>query len=78
MIAVVLGCRRGGAPAWRRCRGRGRARPVPALVGADRLAVGSTVDEFGFSAHKARWLWAIGAFLTAFVVVSWLRVGRLG
>ena len=51
---------------------------VAALVGAVISLSGLPIDEFGFSAHKARWLWAIGAFLTAFVVVSWLRVGRVG
>ena len=51
---------------------------VAALVGAVISLSGLPIDEFGFSAHKARWLWAIGAFLTAYVVVSWLRVGRIG
>jgi len=51
---------------------------VAALVGAVISLSRLPIDEFGFSAHKARWLWAIGAFLTAYVVVSWLRVGRVG
>jgi hypothetical protein len=51
---------------------------LAALVGAVVSLSGLPIDEFGFSAHKARWLWAIGAFITAFVVVSWLRVGRVG
>ncbi len=33
------------------------------------------MDAFGFTAHKARWLWPIGAYLTAFGFVVLLRVG---
>jgi hypothetical protein len=31
------------------------------------------VDDFGFTAHKVRWLWPLGAYLTAFALVAVLR-----
>src|SRR5690606_11466518 len=31
------------------------------------------VDHFGFTAHKARWLWSVGAFATIVVLVAVLR-----
>lgn len=33
------------------------------------------VDTFGFTAHKARWLWPIGAFVTAYGLVALIRLG---
>jgi hypothetical protein len=43
---------------------------VVAVLSLARLPV----DAFGFTAHKARWLWPIGAYLTAFVLVALLRL----
>ncbi len=48
-----------------------------ALLAAIVSLAGLPVDAFGFSAHKARWLWSLGAFLTAVVAVSWLRLAAL-
>lgn len=42
---------------------------VVAVLSLARLPV----DAFGFTAHKARWLWPIGAYITAFVFTTLLR-----
>jgi len=36
---------------------------------------GLPVDTFGFTGHKARWLWPLGAYLTALGFVALLRLG---
>jgi hypothetical protein len=36
---------------------------------------GLPVDGFGFTAHKCRWLWPIGAYITAFGFVALIRLG---
>lgn len=47
---------------------------VVAVVVAVASLARLPVDAFGFTAHKARWLWPIGAYLTAFVFVTLLRL----
>lgn len=46
-----------------------------AVVAAIVSLAGLPIDAFGFTAHKARWLWPIGAYLTAFGFVVLLRLG---
>ena len=46
-----------------------------AVVAAIVSLAGLPIDAFGFTAHKARWLWPIGAYLTAFGFVVLLRFG---
>lgn len=77
-IAVVLGGLGACAVLGRRRRDRvlvsgavmGLTVVVAALASLSRLPV----DSFGFTAHKARWLWPIGAYLTAFGLVALLRL----
>lgn len=47
---------------------------VGALLVAIATLARLPVDAFGFTAHKARWLWPIGAYLTAFGFVALLRL----
>lgn len=48
---------------------------IVAVVTAAVTLAGLPIDAFGFTAHKARWLWPIGAYVTAFGVVGLLRSG---
>lgn len=53
----------------------GGALSVVLVVAAIVSAAGLPVDAFGFSPHRVRWLWVIGAFLTSYVLVTALRSG---
>lgn len=44
-----------------------------AVIGGVVTLAGLPIDDFGFSAHKARWLWPMGTFLTAYLLLSLLR-----
>ena len=48
---------------------------VAAVVMAVVSLAGLPVDSFGFTAHKCRWLWPIGAYITAFAFVTLIRLG---
>lgn len=45
------------------------------VAGAVVSAAGLPVDAFGFSPHRVRWLWVIGAFVTSVLLVAALRLG---
>ena len=48
---------------------------VAAVVFAVGSLAGLPVDAFGFTAHKCRWLWPIGAYITAFAFAALIRLG---
>lgn len=48
---------------------------VVALAAAVVTLARLPIDEFGFTAHKARWLWPLGAFVTAVLLVAPVRRG---
>lgn len=67
-----------GVTGWRR-RDRvllaGGTVAVAALGAAVVTLARLPIDEFGFTAHKARWLWPLGAFVTAVLFVAPVRRG---
>jgi hypothetical protein len=78
-LLAVLGL--AGFVGWRR-KDRVVAAGAVVALAAVVLAVislaGLPVDSFGFTAHKCRWLWPIGAYVTAFGFVTMIRLGIAG
>jgi hypothetical protein len=48
-----------------------------ATVAGIATLAGLPIDDFGFSAHKARWLWPLGVYLTAYLLVTAMRLGAV-
>jgi hypothetical protein len=78
LLAVTVALGLAGFVGWRR-QDRVVAAGAAVAIGAVVLAVislaGLPVDSFGFTAHKCRWLWPIGAYITAFGFVTLIRLG---
>jgi hypothetical protein len=78
LLALLAVVGLAGVVGWRRQDRVVAAGAVVAFAGVVLAVVslaGLPVDSFGFTAHKCRWLWPIGAYITAFGFVTLIRLG---
>jgi hypothetical protein len=78
LLALLAVVGLAGFVGWRRqdrVVAAGAVIAMAAVVLAVISLAGLPVDSFGFTAHKCRWLWPIGAYLTAFGFVTLIRLG---